>query len=74
MLLALALSSWLRSLAAYKWGVPPNWCNTEAAAEAWALHVALLDSVTPPQLRTDCQRVLATAREVLHVLPNPLGR
>ena len=52
-----------RSLAAYGLGVPPCWCRTAAAAEAWALHVALKETAFPPKLRTDCQCLLTTARE-----------
>lgn len=52
-----------RSLAAYGYGVPPCWCKTAAAAEAWALHIALKESAFPPKLRTDCQCLLSTARE-----------
>ena len=51
-----------RSLAAYGHGVPPSWCKTAAAAEAWALHIALNESAFPPKLRTDCQCLLSTAR------------
>jgi hypothetical protein len=51
-----------RSLAAYGLGVPPGWCRTAAAAEAWALHVALMQSAFPPKLRTDCMSLLTTAR------------
>ena len=51
-----------RSLAAYGFGVPPSWCKTAAASEAWALHIALLQSAFPPKLRTDCQCLLTTAR------------
>ena len=50
-----------RSLAAYGHGVPPSWCQTAAAAEAWALQVALAESAFPPKLRTDCQCLLTTA-------------
>ena len=52
-----------RSLSAYGHGVPPSWCKTAAAAEAWALHIALAESAFPPKLRTDCQSLLTTARE-----------
>ena len=34
-----------------------------AAAEAWALHIALLESAFPPKLRTDCLSLLSTAQE-----------
>ena len=52
-----------RSLLAYGLGVPPGWCKTAAAAEAWALHIALLESAFPPKLRTDCLSLLSTAQE-----------
>ena len=52
-----------RSLVAYGLGVPPSWCKSAAAAEAWALHVALRENPFLPKLRTDCQSLLATARE-----------
>ena len=52
-----------RSLAAYGMGAPPEWCRTAASAEAWALHIALLESPFPPKLRTDCQCLLSTASE-----------
>ena len=52
-----------RSLAAYGMGAPPSWCKTAASAEAWALHIALLESPFPPKLRTDCQCLLTTASE-----------
>jgi hypothetical protein len=51
------------SLEAYGLGVPPRWCKTAAAAEAWALHIALNQSAFPPKLRTDCQCLLTTAKE-----------
>ena len=51
------------SLAAYGLGVPPSWCRTAAAAEAWALHIALLELLFAPKLRTDCQCLLTTHRQ-----------
>ena len=49
-------------LLAYGMGWPPTWCSTAAAAEAWALQVALTQCPFPPQLRTDCMALLTTAR------------
>jgi hypothetical protein len=51
------------SLAAFGFGVPPSWVATAAAAEAWALHIALTQSLFPPMLRTDCQCILTVAGE-----------
>ena len=41
-------------------GTPPHWCTTAAAAEAWALQEVLAQCPFPPQMRTDCQALLAT--------------
>ena len=41
--------------------MPPSWCATAAAAEAWALHMALAESPFPPRLKTDCRSLLVTA-------------
>jgi len=51
------------SLAGFGFGVPPTWVATAAAAEAWALHIALTQSLFPPLLRTDCQSLLTIAAE-----------
>ena len=48
-------------LVAYGRGSPPSWCTTAAAAEAWALSVALQLCPFPPDLRTDCLSLLRTA-------------
>ena len=47
-------------LLAYGHGVPPAWCSTAAAAEAWALKEVLLWSPAPPRMRTDCHALLDT--------------
>jgi hypothetical protein len=60
---ALVLVTGCGDLAAYGFGVPPSWCRTAAAAEAWALYEALAQEPFAPRLRTDCQSLLATARE-----------
>ena len=44
-------------------GTPPHWCSTAAAAEAWALQFVLLLVPFPPQMRTDCQALLATLQQ-----------
>lgn len=49
-------------LIGYGRGVPPQWCYTAAAAEAWALLEVLRNSATPPKMRTDCLSLLKTAR------------
>ena len=49
------------SLLAFGLGCPPTWCATAAAAETWALVVALRLSPYPPQLRTDCLSLLTSA-------------
>jgi len=43
-------------------GVPPQWCYTAAAAEAWALLEVLRQSATPPKMRTDCLSLRGVAR------------
>jgi hypothetical protein len=49
------------SLAAYGSGVPPWWCMSAAATEAWALYTALAQCPFMPALRTDCLGLLSTA-------------
>ena len=64
-------------LVAYGYGAPPSWCTTAAAAEAWALHMALALTAFPPFLRTDCQSLLKTAAEgtaQAHEASRPLAR
>ena len=48
-------------LLAYGLGWPPSWCDTAAAAEAWALLEVLLHCPFTPSIRTDCQALLSTA-------------
>ena len=48
-------------LVAYGRGVPPVWCTTAAAAEAWALRCVLASNVAPPRMRTYCQSLLHIA-------------
>lgn len=50
-------------LLGYGNGMPPHWCKTAASAEAWALCTILMITPFPPQMRTDCLSLLATARE-----------
>ena len=52
-------------LLAYGFGIPPSWCATAAAAEAWALHIVISMCPTPPNMRTDCQALVTTARHGL---------
>ena len=49
-------------LVGYGGGVPPWWCRTAAAAEAWALYVALSLSVAVPVVKTDCLALLHNAQ------------
>ena len=50
------------SLLGFGMGKPPHWCRTAAAAaEAWAIHIVLSFTIDIPQIRTDCQSLLATA-------------
>jgi len=49
------------NLLAYGNGCPPNWCCTAAAAETWALFVALSCCPFPPSIRTDCLALLHAA-------------
>ena len=48
-------------LLGYGLGWPPSWCNTAAAAEAWALQTVISLCPFPPQMRTDCQTLLTMA-------------
>ena len=48
-------------LVGYGHGVPPHWCRTAAAAEAWALHSVIAQSPFLPAMRTDCLTLIATA-------------
>jgi hypothetical protein len=49
------------SLLGFGKGVPPHWCRTAAAAEAWALQVIVSLCPFPPEMRTDCLSLLSTA-------------
>jgi hypothetical protein len=48
-------------LLAYGMGWPPEWCETAAAAEAWALLAVLRQCPFPPMTKTDCMSLLSTA-------------
>jgi hypothetical protein len=48
-------------LVGYGHGVPPHWCGTAAAAEAWALYSVIAQSPFLPAMRTDCLTLIATA-------------
>ena len=48
-------------LCAWGWGAPPKWCNSAAAAEAWALSTVLKLSVNPYRIVTDCLGLKSTA-------------
>ena len=48
-------------LVAYGHGCPPQWCRTAAAAEGWALLMALSLNPFPPNMRTDCLGLLQIA-------------
>ena len=58
---AVVVVSASRELLAYGHGCPPHWCGTAAAAEAWALYVAISLCPAPPQVKTDCLALLHTA-------------
>ena len=51
------------TLVGYGRGCPPEWCATAAAAETWALAMALMLADVPPRLRTDCRSLLVIAEE-----------
>ena len=48
-------------LLAYGLGWPPSWCDTAAAAEAWALQFVVCSCPFLPDIRTDCQALISTA-------------
>ena len=48
-------------LIAWGWGVPPNWCDSASAAEAWALCTVLRTAQEIPYVVTDCYGLLCTA-------------
>ena len=58
---ALVIISRSLGLLAMGGGTTPWWCNTAAAAEAWALYITLSLNMFPPQMRTDCYALLTTA-------------
>jgi len=58
---AVVVVSASRGLVGLGGGTPPWWCRTAAAAEAWALQVALAFCVMNDQIRTDCQSLVNTA-------------
>ena len=65
------------TLLAYGSGVPPHWCRTAPAAEAWALRTALMHCPFIPALRTDCLGLLSAAEAgTLHTTAasRPLAR
>ncbi|CAK0853437.1 unnamed protein product [Prorocentrum cordatum] len=41
--------------------VPPPWIRTAAAAELWAVSLALTIALVSPRIRTNCQSILASA-------------
>ena len=49
------------TLIGYGNGSPPHWCNTAAAAEAWALATVLSQCPFVPHMRTDCMSLLRAA-------------
>ena len=59
---AIVVVSATQDLLAYGHGCPPLWCNTAAAAEAWALATTLRLCPFPPHMRTDCLALLHTAQ------------
>ncbi len=58
---AIVVVSKSRGLVGLGGGTPPWWCRTAAAAEAWALQVALGLCEWNSQLRTDCESLLTIA-------------
>ena len=48
-------------LIGYGRGAPPDWVRTAAAAEAWALLIALGIYPSPPRIATDCKGLVDTA-------------
>ena len=53
-------------LCAWGWGVPPKWCDSAAAAEAWALSTVLRISPSPHKIITDCLGLKDTAALGVH--------
>ena len=52
-------------------GSPPAWCNTAAAAEAWALQVVVAACPFPPPMRTDCLSLLHAAQAGMQLATAP---
>ena len=50
-------------LCAWGWGVPPHWCDSASAAEAWALSIVLRLSPGHSYIVTDCLGLVNTARQ-----------
>ena len=48
-------------LLAFGLGWPPSWCDTAAAAEAWAMFVVVNQCPFVPPIRTDCHALLSSA-------------
>jgi len=48
-------------LVGYGFGAPPSRINTAAAAELWAIHIAMSLSPFPPRIKTDCMSILTSA-------------
>ena len=60
---ALAAVTRAGDLCAWGWGVPPSWCDSASAAEAWALCTVLRISPVHGRIVTDCLGLVKTARE-----------
>ena len=52
-------------LLAWGWGVPPKWCDSASAAEAWALGTVLQHCAPQDKIITDCMGLLKTAERGL---------
>ena len=52
-------------LLAWGWGVPPKWCDSASAAEAWALCKVLQRCASNDRIVTDCLGLLKTAERGL---------
>ena len=50
-------------LCAWGWGVPPHWCDSASAAEAWALCHVLKETANPTRIITDCLGLVKTAEQ-----------
>ena len=58
-------------LVGYASATPPRWCDSSAAAETWALHLALKEVVTVPQIFTDCLGLVRTASRGFQAATSP---